>query len=352
MIIANPDQSEKVPSMPPSVPPKDAARADDVCWKRIDELPPPPPYSAAAGPSRAAPPPAPPLGPPQRSQSSIFRPENPQTVNHFEVFSRHNPIAGTYLVDPLLPSPTVTTQKRSRRKRNKAWGKGSGPSEINASFRTRHGPISLDVAIVAESQRAPTEGPYRVPAGILVSSKHGRINMNLFEVQPSRSIDLHVESTHGKIVILLPPTFDGPLMFQCRSSSPVSFLPAFAARTRTLRATDRETLVMCSAPESPEHPKPLNTSPVGQEEGDRVLVRTRHGRVIVGISGLDRVEDAPAAAGLLKKIGELLELGGRAFGQYLETHASTIEKKLAERSAQISQHLDSKLPDRAAIGRN
>ncbi|KAI0640735.1 hypothetical protein C8Q79DRAFT_1014974 [Trametes meyenii] len=352
MIIANPDQPEKVVSqMPPSVPPKDAASGS----KRIDELPPPPPYSPAAGPSRTPPAPAR-LSGPQRSQNSIFRPENPQTVNHFEVFSKHNPIAGTYLVDPLLSSPAMTPQKKSRKRRNKVWGKGSGPSEINASFRTRHGAISLNLAIVAESERAPTEGPYKVPAGILVSSKHGRINMNLaslerFEVQPSRSIDLHVESTHGKIVILVPPTFDGPLMFQCRGS-PVSFLPAFAARTRTLRATDRETLVMCSAPDSPEYPKPLNTNPGGQDNGDRVLVRTRHGRVVVGISGLDRVEDAPAGAGLLKKIGELLELGGRAFGQYLETHASTIEKKLTERSAQISQHLDAKFPDRAAIGRN
>ncbi|KAI0766643.1 hypothetical protein BD413DRAFT_480789 [Trametes elegans] len=348
MIIANPDQPTQDLKVGPPVPPKGAS--EPAVSTHSQKLPPPPPYSQAAGPSHA---PAPPPLPPQRSASSIFSPQNAQTVNHFELFSKHNAIAGTFLIDPLMQSPVTGSLRRMRRKRNKGWGKHSRPNDIHASFRTRHGAISLDMAVVADAKSAVPPGAQKVPACVIVSSRHGRVNVNLFDIQPGRTIDLQIESQHGAIAVLLPPTYNGPLLFQTRSSNAVSFLPAFAARARTLRASDRETLVLCTAPDAdsagaqPKPPAPA-TGRVGvgegEGDGDRVLVRTRHGRVIVGVSGLDKVEEAQGAGGLFKRLGELLEVGGRALGQYVEAHANQIERKLTERGALLGQSFDTKSP--------
>ncbi|KAL1940865.1 hypothetical protein VTO73DRAFT_7906 [Trametes versicolor] len=349
MIIANNSEPDTELKGAPALPPKDRSRPPPI--SQLDQLPPPPPYSPAAGPSTAAPPPPRPVPLPRSPSSTIFRPQNAQTVNYFEVFSKHIPIEGTYLIDPTLPSvgPVPSTLRKQRRKRNRAWGKdGRGTSDINASFRTRHGAISLDLAVVAESPAIPPPGTPKVPATVVVSTRHGRINLNLFEAQPGRSVDLQVESRHGKITLLLPPTYDGPLLFETRNAGAVSFLPAFAARTRTLRASDRETLVVCTAPEEPGRPKPappMSPSQPGPDDGDRVFVRTRHGRITVGISGLDRVEETQIAGGLFKRLGELLEVGGRALGQYVEAHAAVLERKLSEKSVQIGKALDAKFPD-------
>ncbi|KAI0351354.1 hypothetical protein OH77DRAFT_1429903 [Trametes cingulata] len=342
MIVPNADQPALSSEKAPSLPPKDPAGPQPTA----EPLPPPPPYSpSTAGPSSA--PQA------QRSTSSVLQPQTAQTVNHFEIFSKHNAISGTYLIDPLLSTPAVSSNnlRKLRKKRNKAWGKGTGPAEINASFGTRHGAINLDLAVVEDSGRPLSPDLQKVPACVLVSTRHGRINVNLFEVQPGRSIDLQVESRHGRIVLFLPPTFAGPLMFQTRNANAVNFLPAFAARARTLRATDRETLVVCTAPGADqEQPKPAPAQ-FDQEGGDRVLVRTRHGRITVGISGLDKVEES-AGGNLFQKLGELIESGGKAFGQYVEAHAAVLEKKLTERSAMMyGSPLGPKCPDRAAVAR-
>ncbi|KAI0652902.1 hypothetical protein C8Q70DRAFT_929012 [Cubamyces menziesii] len=303
-----------------------------------EELPPPPysPPAPKAGPS------SPGLPEPQRAFGSAFAPQAVQTVNHFELFSKHSPIAGTYLVDPLLPTPGFTAGglRKLRKKGGRAWGKSACPNDIHASFRTRHAPINLDLAAVAESEgSSPSPASVKVPTCIVVSSRHGRINLNLFEIQPGRSIDLNVETRHGKIVLLLPPTYDGPLMFQTRYASSVTFLPEFAARTRTLRATDRETLVVCTAPSASGAPS-MPTPSLETETGDRALVRTRHGRIIVGISGLDRIEDAAVNGNLFQKLGELFEVGGKLLGRYVEGHASALERKLTEKSAVLTRALD------------
>ncbi|KAI9067940.1 hypothetical protein FKP32DRAFT_1672650 [Trametes sanguinea] len=322
MIVPNtePLLPEKAPELPPKNPAGPQSSSEQP-------LPPPPPYTPRPGASGtgAFPP------PPQRTPSSVLNPQNAQTVNHFEVFSKHNAITGTYLVDPLLQTPGFDAAKlRKRCKRSKRWGQGS-PSEVHASFRTRHGAISVDVAAVAEVKPlSVVPGTRKVRTCITASTRHGRINLNLFEIQPGRSVDLQVESRHGNIFIMVPPTFDGPLMFQTRYASAVTLLPAFSARARTLRATDKETIVICTPPSaaSPSAP-PAPTGQVYDEDGDRVLVRTRHGRVVVGVSGIDRVEDAPVGEGIFKKLGEFIELGGRAFGQYIEERARQLEKRLA-----------------------
>ncbi|KAI0691786.1 hypothetical protein C8T65DRAFT_670359 [Cerioporus squamosus] len=300
----------------------------------------PPPYSPAAGPSTLHSPPSP-VARQSSTPASVLRPQTAQTVNHFELFTKHDSLSGTYLIDPLLPSPPLAKCRRRGRKRDNVWGKSSRPVDINASFRTRHGAISLDLEVVAQTPSARAE---KVPARIVAGTKHGRVTVDVHSVHPSRSLDLFVESKHGRMVLMLPPTFDGPLVFKTRHCNSVSFLPEFAARMRTMRATDSETVVLCSAPGSQSFEKPLK--PINQmadDTGDRCLVRTQHGKIIVGISGLDRLEETAPGGGFFKAIGKLFESHGKAIGQYVESQARTWEKAATGRSAMISQYVDTQM---------
>lgn len=119
------------------------------------------------------------------------------------------------------------------------------------------------------------------------------------------------------------------------------FLPEFEKRMRTLRASDRETVVLCHAPDSPSRLGPLK--PVNQmadEPVDRCLVRTRMAKIIVGISGLDRVDEPPPAVGLFQTLGRLFETQGKAFGQYMEAQAKSLEKTMSGRGEVLGRFID------------
>ncbi len=173
------------------------------------------------------------------------------------------------------------------------------------------------------------------------------------EVKPSCSLDLHVESRHGRIHILLPPTFDGPLVIHARTLGAVTFLPHLTARTRTLRATDRETVILVASPlTSPSSSSSSSYSAQAQAQAqgtakkgnaaakqlselagadsDRCLVRTRHGRITIGISGLDVLEEPAQNGGVFEKVGRFLEMQGKALGEY-------VEKKTQEWAASAQQ---------------
>ncbi|RDX51377.1 hypothetical protein OH76DRAFT_1347395, partial [Lentinus brumalis] len=300
----------------------------------------PPPYSPASGSSSRQPAP---VARQTSTPASVFRPQQAQTVNHFELFTKHDALSGTYLVDPTLPSPPLAKCRRRGKKRDNVWGKSKNkqPVDINASFRTRHGAINLDLEVVAQSPSAQSD---KIPAHIVAGTKHGRMTLDVHAVHPTRSLDLFVESKHGKIVLMLPPTFDGPLVFKTRNCNSVSFLPEFAARMRTIRASDSETVVLCTPPGSQSHEKPLK--PINQmadDVGDRALVRTKHGKVIIGVSGLDRLEESVPGGGFFKAIGKLFESHGKAFGQYVETQAKGWERTALERSAMINEYVDQRI---------
>ncbi|KAJ8472578.1 hypothetical protein ONZ51_g8418 [Trametes cubensis] len=291
-----------------------------------EELPPPPPYW------------------PQRSSNSISSSQVAQTVNHLELSSVHR----TYLIDPTLPTPGITDELRKlhiQKKRTEAWGNASTcPDDIHASCRTHFASISLDLAVVGSESEGPIlSGTLTVPTCIAVSSRHGRINLNLasdFEIHHNRSIDLSVESKHGRIVLFLPPFYEGPVTFQTRITSSVSFLPAFAARLRTLRATDRETVVVCRAPPDGAASSASTFEPHNVDGSrNRVLVRSRHGRIIVGISGVDKVDEAAIGGNVFQKLGNFFEMKGRRIEQYLEGRTSALETKLAEKNVALNRTL-------------
>ena len=91
----------------------------------------------------------------------------------------------------------------------------------------------------------------------------------------------------GDVCLLLSPTFCGPVVLQTKDKDYITLLPHLVARTRTLRASDRETTVRCFGP-SPSYPEAhMPRTQTAEDGGDRCFVSTQHGKVIVGISGLD-----------------------------------------------------------------
>ncbi|KAI0923491.1 hypothetical protein AcV5_009020 [Taiwanofungus camphoratus] len=228
---------------------------------------------------------------------SMAQPNMPNPVNHISVFSRHSSITGTYLIDPSLPAPPILgkSQRRDRsierehaRNTKRAFGiipglddrsQGRTP-EINAAFRTRDATISLDVGIAG---RAGQGQAGRAMGRVMLSSRHGAVNVDLFKIQEGYCVDLDISTRHGNIVVLLPPTFHGPVAFRTRSGrSNIIFLPAFAERARTLRGSDRETFVHLS-------PSAANAEISANSQGDDYcLISTRHGKIIVGLSGIDQ----------------------------------------------------------------
>ncbi|KAI0754270.1 hypothetical protein C8Q80DRAFT_1265932 [Daedaleopsis nitida] len=273
MIIEHPDVPGELKA--PPVP----AKIDDSRYN-YHQLPPsdaPPPYTPLSNVPSTHP----------QTPASVFRPTIRQTVNHFELSSTHDTVSGTFFIDPLLPPIVTDTTRPNIRGPDKGWGESRENADVHASFRTRHGAILLDLEVVAQDPHAgPSRPEDKTPARVFVSSQHGKIHVDVHNVYPTRSLNLHVENVHGKTVIFLPPTFDGLLVFSTRHSNAVHFLPGFAARTRTLRASDRETVVRCFSP-SPHRPM----TQTAEDREDHCFVSTQHGKIIVGISGSDMFKE-------------------------------------------------------------
>jgi len=296
----------------------------------------PPPYEpskpsgpASSGSSDAQPEsssatPRPPFG--RGRTSSSFQPADVQRVNHISLFSKHTPISGTFLVDPLIPvTPLATSfssisqrkiEKRERsveRQHAKNMNTNSGrwfsrgrTPEVNAAFRTRHAAINLELAVVG-STTFEMQGPaHKMRARIMASSRHGKIMVNLFDLHDSRCVDLDISTRHGNIIVMLPQTFNGTICLRQRHGG-THFLPAFAARKSLVRATDREALLVLGGGEG-----------TVQGDGiDRCVIGSRGGRVTIGISGLDVYEGPVGAGGLFKLIGDAVQAGAKVLEEKL-----------------------------------
>ncbi|KAF9818259.1 hypothetical protein IEO21_02887 [Rhodonia placenta] len=346
MIIIDPIELEK----------KDTATVGNAAL--VDDAP--PPYDGVRA-ARPAPPPvhphrsaAAPAPEPVRTSSAVFQPTNKQLVNDLSIFSKHDAISGTYLVDPLLPPVSVKGSNGNRQKisecgrrldrkhaRNarRAFGavpnSDSGPgcegkhrkqrqSEINAAFRTRHGNIKLELAVVDSSAQSAGTGKdkeKKAHGRVMVSSRHGRLDLNLVEVQPTRSVDLDVSTRSGNITVFLPASFAGPIAFRRQGgSSGIQLLPALAARARITRGTDREMLVVISPDVAPD------AVPLPAHEGDDCcVIGTRHGKITVGINGVDQLPAGSMGRGLFPHLEALIESGAKHLGTIVEARAKGFE---------------------------
>ncbi|KAI0079409.1 hypothetical protein K474DRAFT_653666 [Panus rudis PR-1116 ss-1] len=223
--------------------------------------------------------------------NSLFESVGQQQVNNVFLFSKHNAINGSYILNPELPdtiSPTLRGCRGPLDKQNrKLIGRDRTP---NAMFHTRHGAITLNLATAGN-----TEAVTRTH--VQASSRHGKVHCNIFSLQPNKHICLEVGTRHGHIVVFLPQNFQGALRIRSRRGS-VNFLPAFAHAARVVEGNDSSALVLFGQ-------KPEPVTDLDSDEVDLCLLTTRHGRITVGISGVDHYDPSVETSPFLKTLGSL-----------------------------------------------
>ncbi|GLB43400.1 hypothetical protein LshimejAT787_1303010 [Lyophyllum shimeji] len=222
----------------------------------------PPPYTSIPSGSAHLP-------PPRDISSSSHKPlprpsprQSPRpSINQVHIQERGDNISGTFFIDPSIPSLGFNAKGDKARKKNPP----------HASFRTRHGGIALDLGTTGEASVA---GP---KANVLVSSRSGNISIKLLPNAPSRPrIGLEAISRGGNIMLFVPETFAGVIQLNTRKGN-LQFLPALASRLKVLKESDKEALILVGDQKATE-----------TREMDFCQLNTRHGKIIVGLSDIDK----------------------------------------------------------------
>ncbi|KAF8216538.1 hypothetical protein K438DRAFT_1797398 [Mycena galopus ATCC 62051] len=240
----------------------------------------PPPYSIESGPSRSRSRPIsvlPPL-PPEAYESQAPRPSllvPGSSFSQINLDSRSVDITGTYYVDPKKPL-TELTNKKSKKPKKK---------DPDATFRTRSAKIAIDLATTGHVRDVGK-------ASVFVSSKSGNITLNLLaaddETKPR--LDLNVASNSGKVVVFIPRTYGGAIQLYTKHGN-LEFLPAISQHINVVQSGDTESLVLFGK----------QVPPSSQLPSDFCQIRTRSGKIIVGLKDEDKVVEE---LGLWQRIGE------------------------------------------------
>ncbi|KAI0791974.1 hypothetical protein C8Q75DRAFT_753847 [Abortiporus biennis] len=225
--------------------------------------------------------------------NSLFQSPAQQQVNHVRLESRHNAISGSYILNPELPgapiAPHPCRHHRDRfpsgRKHRSALHKDMSPP--NASFTTRHGSISLNIATAGDNDTV-------TKSHVQVASRHGKCNVNIFQIQPNKHVNLEVFTRHGNITVFIPPNFNGVLNLHSRKGV-VTFLDGFSRLARVVNGNDYEALVLFGS-------ENLSLADLGSPNVDTCWLSTRSGKLTIGVSGVDHVDDAQNTNMLVKKL--------------------------------------------------
>ncbi|KAJ7833485.1 hypothetical protein B0H13DRAFT_2110963 [Mycena leptocephala] len=114
-------------------------------------------------------------------------------------------------------------------------------------------------------------------ASVIVLSKSGNITLNLLPAEEARPrFDLEVKSNSGRVVVFLPKTYGGAIQLHTRSGT-LEFLPALKEHIHVVKSTDTESLVLLGR----------QSTPSSQLPSDFCHIRTRSGKVLVGLRGED-----------------------------------------------------------------
>lgn len=158
------------------------------------------------------------------------------------------------------------------------------------------------------------------------------------EIQAGRCVDLDVSTRHGNIVVFLPPTFNGSIAVRTRRGpTGVAFLPNFASRARLIRRSDRGMLINLSP--TPTAADMAKASQLGE---DYCVISTRHGRVAIGIYGVDSEADVVQTGGFAAQLEALVENAAKQLETWIAAGAKALENGLQSRRAAVSTALQAR----------
>ncbi|KAJ6581540.1 hypothetical protein B0H19DRAFT_1115743 [Mycena capillaripes] len=225
------------------------------------EIEEPPPYSVEHGSSRSRPRSELPPLPVETRESPVIEEAGP-SFSQIRLDTRFHDITGTYYVDPKNPISELTNKNKKPRKK----------AIPDAIFRTRSAKITIALATTGIVHDVPK-------ASVIVTSKSGNITLNLLPADETRPrFDLDVRSNSGKVVVFIPKTYGGAIQLQTKSGH-LEFLPALSEYVHVVKSqADQESLVLCG-----KQPTPSSQLP-----SDFCHIRTRSGKIIVGLRGEDK----------------------------------------------------------------
>lgn len=218
---------------------------------------------------------------------SIFQSPTQQHVNFITLESKHNTIAGSYIINPDLPGSSTAHTRMLERRDKKRLRHNIVP---NATFKTRHGAVNVNLATAGNNDQLGK-------AYVQIVTRHGKVNVNLFALQSNKNICLELATRHAPITLLIPPNFRGMLRFSSKRGN-IQFLKTFAEQSRVVFADDKHADVLFG-------PGDLSQVEPTSEGTDYVSLTSRHGRITVGVCGADPI-DTTSGGGLVKKLGELV----------------------------------------------
>ncbi|KAI0060691.1 hypothetical protein BV25DRAFT_1827561 [Artomyces pyxidatus] len=207
-------------------------------------------------------------------------------TNGLFVSTNRDDVTGTWCLDPLLPTQIRVSQREDKTQKRHGAHRVESSTLPSAVFDSRHGNLNATLAIVGTPQPAR--------AGIVATTRHGHVKINLTSKAPGKSVDIDVYSRHGEIVVLLPRSFVGVLELRARRGN-ILTMSNLASVAQVVQSTDDKVVLRLGQGVQ---------VPAGIPE-DHGRFYTRSGNISVGFSGEDDSHALPppsAARTMLKKM--------------------------------------------------
>ncbi|EPQ56575.1 hypothetical protein GLOTRDRAFT_110849 [Gloeophyllum trabeum ATCC 11539] len=209
-------------------------------------------------------------------------------TNNLVIHTRRSPITGKFRINP---EDTIPYAPDYLRRVNKRRCYKSRPT-LNASFYTKHAPISLDLGIVSRSHENMT-------SFVEVNSRSGNITINL-SLEAPKHINLDVWTRRGNVVVFLPKNYFGAVKVYSKHGQ-ILFLPALSRVMRLAKMNERDAMIFVGqAGASDPHQIEDNST----KHADFCQLASRHGDVVVGLRGEDTYKREDN--GFWKKLGTYL----------------------------------------------
>ncbi|KAG1876438.1 hypothetical protein DFJ58DRAFT_754246 [Suillus subalutaceus] len=222
---------------------------------------------------------------------------NAPTVKTIRLEKHHELISGKYIIDPDESEDQTSALLGFAVRHTDLVGLRKAANFLSAAphavFRNQFGSIFLTLATKGSSEQCSR-------TIIDVSTRYGDIAVNLSSVHPGKRITLKVTSRRGKMVVLLPPTFCGDVQIHSSKLGGYDILPGLSSSIRSMNGKRTKTLLLIgdNAPTAE-----------GSKSTDHCRLSSRHGRIVLGLSGQDSMPTPQQEGNIWRKIGSFFRGG-------------------------------------------
>lgn len=129
-------------------------------------------------------------------------------TNYLSVVGSHSPIKGTYVIDPSMHVPSSYLPPLGE-------GETEGDRK-NLHLHTRDGSVDVDIWLVGRQQHSDIR---KHRTTLHVSSRDGSIAIKVHAIDAIQPFFLDVFTRDGRITVLLPRSFHGPVALTSRDGS-------------------------------------------------------------------------------------------------------------------------------------